>query len=251
MVGERFGQSLDIGKELEEEKKEKEQELPCGCDVPPRKHDNSAQEPEKKEETSSANAETEAGKSAEPGKTEAAEPESNPDSEKQAAVEAQPEKTPEAQQLEEHEEEILEEKKEPDPVEEDVNEIITKDFPVLKHRTSIWASIAEHSLAFWLIFFVVVAGMFVAWKLVLPVKVQENLPVAGYAPIDSAIYENTTQELALEPEIIAGSVSFVQPGEAIAVPETAESPAVEAVQENASAGEVDKLAETLALGLKD
>jgi hypothetical protein len=251
MVGERFGQSLDIGKELEAEKQEKEQELPCGCDVPPPKKDNSAQSPEKKEETSSANAETGAEKSAEPEKIE---PETMPDSEKPQVVEAQPEKTSEEQQPEEREEpeeEIPAEKKEPDPVEEDVNEIMTKDFPVIKYKTSIWRGIAAHSLLFWVVFFVVVGGMFVAWKLVLPEKAQEDLPVTEYVPIDSVIGGNTTDILESVPEIITSNVSFVQPDEAIAVPETAESPAVEIVQENTSAGRVDELADVLALGLKD
>lgn len=251
MVGERFGQSLDIGKELEAEKKEEEANLPCGCDVPPPKQDNSAQEPAKKEETSSANAETNAGKSAEQEKTE---PETQTDSEKPPVVEAQPEKTSEEKQEEEPEEpdeEISAEKKEPDPIEEDVNEIIKKDIPVLTQRTSILGSIAAHSLLFWVVFFVVVGGMFIAWKFVLPENAQEDLPAIGYAPIDRVIGGNATGILESVPEIIASNVSFVQPDEAIAVPETAESPAVEAVQENTSAGGVDELADTLALGLKD
>jgi hypothetical protein len=62
---------------------------------------------------------------------------------------------------------------------------------------------------------------------------------------------NTTDTLESVPEITAGNVSFVQPDEAIAVPETAESPAVEVVQENISAEPIDELAEILAEGLND
>jgi len=249
MVGDRYGQSLDIGKEIEKEKEEEKQPLPCNCtpkikpkeevsESPPEKqeekHPEQPTEPEEKQpqqEEKPVEAQTEA-----PAEK-SAEPETQSDSEKQEFEEEPPEKVPDDEP-----EEAPAEPRVPDPVEEDVNEIITKDFPVLRQRTSVWETFFSHSWIFWVVLVVVVGGMFWAWTSV--TREESSEPVGNVIlPADNTLSFNATYEELVFPEQNTTSQENITPA-----PETV--PVEDAAQENPD-NSSDELSILLAEGLKD
>ncbi len=278
MVGGRYSQSLDIGRELEKEKEEGKEPLPCTC--PPDLGKKAEPEPEKVEE---AKAESPAEKVSEPEKQESA-PEPADNSEKTAEtspvsaeassepaeslqeIQSEPAEEPKSEENPAEDESIDEEPsepeiplKEPDPVEEDVEAIINKEIPALKPRTSILALIFSRSWIFWVVFVVVVGGMFWIWssaqqsaekeKEMLPVK-PLLVPLESQITIDqapeTAAEENTAPETAVEENIADETV--VEPEEnAITAPVAPVQQDLAPVEANDSA---DELADILAEGLK-
>jgi hypothetical protein len=274
MVGGRYSQSLDIGRELEKEKEEEKEPLPCVCspDLSKKK-----QETEKVEE---AKAESPAEKVSEPEKQESAsEAADNPEKTAETGTEAaktssETAETPQEMQSEPAEEPKSEENpdgaedineqisepetslKEPDPVEEDVEAIINKEIPDLKPRKSILALFFSHSWIFWVVFVVVVGGMFWIWsaaqqsaeqeKEMLPVK-PVLVPLESQITIDqapgTAAEENTSPETAVEENIADETIA--EPEEnATTAPVQQDLAPVEAKDD---AGELAKI---LAEGLK-
>lgn len=239
MVGDRFGQSLDIGKELEEEKKAEEPQAPAASNTPQPK-DNSQQE-KKPEQPVEKPAEqpSEAPEKEEKAEAQPEAPAKETVPAEQSAEEQQDEAVPE--EPEEDEEENIP-KKAPDPAEEDVNEIITKDIPVLKWRKSIFEKIFSHSLVFWVVFVVVVTGMFFAWKLIVPAKAPEAAPEPiGYVPIDNITGIDTAAVLESVPEAVEAQNISSEPGQ--------NSSLAPLAQENAGSGSDEELARILAEGL--
>lgn len=192
MVGERYGQSLDIGKEIEKEEQEKDQPLPCICDRKKPKAEISESEPEKtgeKQDDAPAQDEkpsdtpTEQEKQPEEEKIVQAEntasKSAEPDSEKQEAKEEIPAEKPAEEQPEEAPELPV---RAPDPVEEDVNAIITKEIPELQGRKSVWAN----KWVVGMVFVAVIVGIFLLW----PKNAPESAP-AQFDTVSLVVYNIT------------------------------------------------------------
>jgi hypothetical protein len=264
MVGDRYGQSLDVGKEIEKEKEEEKQPLPCVCTPKIKPKEEFSESPSEKQEEKRPEQPTE--------------PEEKQPPQEEKPVEQEPEKISEAT-VESSAQKLIEEAKEeppekvpddepeeapaeprvPDPAEEDVNEIITKDFPVLRQRTSVWETFFSHSWIFWVVLFVVVGGMFWAWTSV--TREERSEPVGNVIlPADNTFSFNATYEELVFPEQNITLQENIKPvpetavAEDVAqenitpVPETA--PVEDTVQEKTD-NSTDELSKLLAEGLKD
>ncbi len=125
-MGERYSHSLDIGKELEEEQ---EAEQPKGPDPV---EEQPAQEPPAED------SEKESESASQPASEQ-------PVAEQSQPAQEQPSELPSAQELLEQEQEpedeepvVEEPPRPPDPIEEDVNAIITQEFHYLEPKQSFW-----------------------------------------------------------------------------------------------------------------
>ncbi len=167
MVGGKYGQSLDLGSDLEKEKEAEargeQPQLPCFCSPKPKKV--VSEEDVKQEEAASEKQESE--KQAEEPPVKESVPE-------EPVVDVKPIEGPvdEAQisdVSEKNVEELLEEEepelpvKEPDPLEDDVNEIITKDIPQLQPRKKVFG-IFSKKLFFTLFVVAIIVFLFVWLK---------------------------------------------------------------------------------------
>jgi hypothetical protein len=158
MVGDRFGQSIDIGKDLEKEvaRKQAQDQAKEVAQAPP------AENPPEKQETIAPE-----------------EPQA-PAAEETSASSAQAESTVNEDLIEPAGEETIEPADEetvdltneepsepavpplpPDPVEEDVNAIITRDFPELRTNESVWSRIVTYRAFFIALIILFVGGWFV------------------------------------------------------------------------------------------
>ncbi len=282
MVGERYSHSLDIGEELEKEKEEEKKgeqpQLPCFCSpkIRPKaseseqeKKDEPAPEPEKNEEPEQEKEEPAQEENQEAVGEETAEQQVSASQE--AAKEAVPQQeTREEPRIEVKPADISEDsgweqmedvapaepQSIPDPVEEDINAIITKEVPVLNPRKSVIERLLEHQLLLVVAFVAVIAGIFFAWKIVLPEPAAQNFelePSAAFVPANITLLpaqipelQETAQEIPLAeiPEIPKGFETAVAP----AVPEEVFE---EELPVQANASSVDELPEFFAQRLKD
>ncbi len=275
MAGERYSHSLDVGKELEkekeEEKKGEQQPLPCFCSPKIRpKNSENGEEQEKKEEPAQEQEKGQEGSEESAAKEETSEQQA---SEKQeAAKESVPEQQP-VQEISEQQaqpsivvrpaelaedsgwesmEDVVpaEPQSPPDPVEEDVNAIITKDIPVLHSRKGIVERLLEHKLLLLVGFVAVIAGIFFAWKMILPepaVQQFELEPSAAFVPPNITLFH------AQVPEAPVVSQEAPETGEVVELPEEGVVgevvPAETIVQANVSS--VDELPDFFVRQLKD
>jgi hypothetical protein len=234
MAGSNFGQSLDIGKELEKEKDEKKQPLPCVCSPDLNKKEKSP-EPQPEQQEISVQQNTE--KQTEPPAQEEKQEEASVSEPAAKEIAQNEEAKPAEEQKEDVPAEVTEAKRAADSAEEDVNEIITKEIPVLKQRTSIWESIFAHTWIFWIVFVVVVSGMFWAWM-----SVTKEVAVVGNSvlPLEnsSSLLFNATYE-----ELILPAAANISQEENASLPE---APNTSIVQKEKSP---EELAKILAEGL--
>ncbi|MEM2915905.1 MAG: hypothetical protein QXT19_00900 [Candidatus Woesearchaeota archaeon] len=266
MAGERYSHSIDISEELEkekeEEKKGEEQPLPCFCSpkIRPKASEKDEAEEEKRDEQEQKEehapeekrglAKEENGEQQASARQDAAkDAESQQETPEKPCIEIKPadlsEDESEMEPLEE--EQPLLPQSRPDPVEEDVNAIITKDIPVLYKRKSIFERLLKHKLLLLVVFVGFVAGIFFAWKMVLPEPAAQKFELEAF---DAFVPPNITLFPAQIPEFPETAYEPVELPEQPEAPEAGgESVPVEVVQANSSS--VDELPDFFAQRLKD
>ncbi|MEM4247153.1 MAG: hypothetical protein QXR48_01290 [Candidatus Woesearchaeota archaeon] len=193
MVGERYSHSLDIGEELEKEKAAEEQQ-----------EEKKEQPAEEKQHPKSIQQVFEEQKPAPEPKTAPEEPEQEP-AEPQASSK---ETLPNEEQLEGASSDLAVNKT--DPVEEDINAIITKEMPELPQKKTVWANR-------WLlgvVFVVFVAGILFVWLKSVPKNAEESSP-QFLEPVSLVVYNMTgavQESMPLsEPVIVKENVSVSEP----------------------------------------
>lgn len=217
MVGERYSHSLDISEELKKEEEEKKQQLSCTCSPDLNKKGQSAEpSKEKAEEGAEAQsaAETEnvvADKSPEPTEEEKAEEKSGSDKtaspEQKEGAEAPNQSFEEETQTDEVGAGVT---KLPidDPVEEDINAIITKDIPELPPKKTLWST----KRVVGLVLVGLVIGVFFFWMRYVP---EEAVPEASSSLVSLVVYNMTgavqeTMPLS-EPVLVGENKSVSEP----------------------------------------
>lgn len=218
MVGGRISQSIDIGKDLEQEKpaeqpqEQKKEELP----------------------KESPAAEAPASPSAEEPRPELATPEPASSAETtQAPAESPAISFPE--EPADEEEPAPEQSRPPDPLEEDVNEIITKDVPVLKPRTTFARQAARYRFLV-ILLLVFAAGSWFAFR-------ATNVPELDSAPVESLGAQPAAAAVALQPMVQVLNETRVAEEQEPSKPGPAPAPAAQS--------SIDELGSMLAQRLKD
>jgi len=159
MEGERFGYSIDIGKELEKDETQQ-----------PKPEEQKPEEPKAEELQKQEEPKAEA----QPKQDDAAKQESTAQEQPQQSVPEQPsvpvqpqepqqpsvEESPAGEEFPDEEPVEQEPPRPPDPVEEDINAIITRDFPELNARPGIWERIVAYRALLIFLLFVFIAGWF-------------------------------------------------------------------------------------------
>ncbi len=292
MAGERYSHSLDIGEELErekeEEKKGEQQPLPCFCSPKIRPKASEEQQEENKErqekkEEPAPESETKEDPMQEKEEKQNESPAEQEEEQKfSEASNTAKESVPEQKQ--EHSEEPrievrsadlsdesgwekmedvapAEPQRPCDPVEEDVNAIITKEVPVLHPGKSIFECLLERKSLLIFVFVALVAGVFLAWKLVLPEPLARGLqfePSDAFVPANTTLFPVQDSEVPVisseTPEIIELPEQLPpEPAELVEMPDGLVVgeviPAAIVVQANSSS--VDELPEVLAQQLRD
>ncbi|MEM4239917.1 MAG: hypothetical protein QXM31_00030 [Candidatus Woesearchaeota archaeon] len=245
MVGERYGQSLDIGKEIEKEKEEEQQPLPCTCSPDLRKKNQPAEQDtaENKEEKAEAKQDSEKTAQPEAGKAqESSQGQQEPQQQKQAEAQAQQHAETQAPGQQAQEQQMPPEQETPpelpvtDPVEEDVNAIITKEIPELPAKTSIWTN----KWLLGIIFVALITGIFLAWMKLAPENTQSLPQPTQSGPVSLVVYN------ASEPAAAPAMPDQAQPTAPAAperIPEQQKKPA--------EPKSIDELSEFFSEQLKD